>query len=33
MIMNLKKIEPLFKDVFYELRNFMYENLKDFGKM
>ena len=32
MINNLKKIEPLLKECFYELRNFMYENLKDFGK-
>lgn len=32
MIKNLKKIEPLLKDCFYELREFMYENLKDFGK-
>lgn len=32
MIKNLKKIEPLLKDCFYELREFMYGNLKDFGK-
>lgn len=32
MINNLKIIEPLLKDAFYELREFMYENLKDFGK-
>lgn len=29
---NLKKIEPLLKGCFNELREFMYENLKDFGK-
>ena len=29
---NLKKIEPLLKECFYELRDFMYDNLKDFGK-
>ena len=32
LINNLKKIEPLLKDCFYDLRDFMYENLKDFGK-
>lgn len=32
MFKNLKTIEPLLKDCFYELREFMYENLKDFGK-
>lgn len=32
MIKNLKKIEPMLKDAFYELRDFMYEHLKDFGK-
>ncbi len=32
MLKNLKKIEPLLKECFYELRNFMYESLKDFGK-
>ena len=32
MFKNLKKIEPLLKECFNELRNFMYENLKDFGK-
>ncbi len=32
MIKNLKKIEPILKECFYELRKFMYENLKDFGK-
>lgn len=32
MIKNLKKIEPLLKECFNELREFMYENLKDFGK-
>ena len=32
MFKNLKKIEPLLKKCFYELRNFMYDNLKDFGK-
>ena len=32
MIKNLKNIESLLKDAFYELRKFMYENLKDFGK-
>ncbi len=29
---NLQKIESLLKDSFNELREFMYENLKDFGK-
>jgi hypothetical protein len=32
MFKNLKKIEPMLKDCFNELRTFMYENLKDFGK-
>ena len=32
MFKNLKKIEPLLKECFYELREFMYNNLKDFGK-
>ena len=32
MLKNLKKIEPLLKECFYELRKFMYDNLKDFGK-
>ena len=32
MLKNLKKIEPLLKECFYELREFMYDNLKDFGK-
>lgn len=32
MIRNLKKIEPILKDSFYKLRDFMYERLKDFGK-
>lgn len=32
MFKNLKKIEPLLKECFYELREFMYDNLKDFGK-
>ncbi len=32
MIKNLKKIEPTLKECFYELRKFMYDNLKDFGK-
>ena len=32
MISNLKKIEPMLKECFYELRNFMYENLENFGK-
>jgi len=32
MINNLKKIEPMLKEAFYELREFMYKNLKDFGK-
>ena len=32
MIKNLKKIEPMLKECFNELRNFMFENLKDFGK-
>ena len=32
MIKNLKKIEPMLKECFNELREFMYENLKDFGK-
>ncbi len=29
---NLQTIEPLLKESFNELREFMYENLKDFGK-
>lgn len=29
---NLKIIEPLLKECFYELREFMYNNLKQFGK-
>lgn len=29
---NLKNIEPLLKECFNELRDFMYDNLKDFGK-
>ena len=32
MIKNLKAIEPMLKDIFNELRLFMYESLKDFGK-
>ena len=32
MMSNLKEIEPMLKDAFYELRQFMYETLKDFGK-
>lgn len=32
MFKNLKQIEPMLKDCFNELRQFMYENLKDFGK-
>ena len=32
MINNLKEIEPKLKDSFYELRNFMYETLKNFGR-
>lgn len=32
MFKNLKKIEPMLKDCFNELREFMYEHLKDFGK-
>ena len=32
MFKNLKEIEPLLKECFNELREFMYENLKDFGK-
>ena len=32
MIKNLVKIEPMLKECFYELREFMYKNLKDFGK-
>lgn len=31
LIKHLKEIEPMLKDCFYELREFMYENLKDFG--
>ena len=30
MISNLKKIEPMLKECFYELRKFMYENLESF---
>ena len=29
---NLKNIEPKLKECFYKLREFMYENLTDFGK-
>ena len=32
MLKNLTKIEPMLKESFNELRLFMYENLKDFGK-
>ncbi len=32
MLKNLKKIEPMLKDCFNELRKFLYGNLKDFGK-
>lgn len=32
MFKNLKIIEPLLKECFYELREFMYNNLKQFGK-
>ena len=32
MINNLKNIESSLKDAFYELRDFIYKNLKDFGK-
>ncbi len=32
MFKNLKKIEPMLKDCFNELRKFMYDNLKNFGK-
>jgi len=32
MINNLKEIEPKLKNSFYELRNFMYETLKNFGR-
>ena len=32
VIKNLQKIEPILKESFNELREFMYENLKDFGK-
>lgn len=32
MFKNLKKIEPLLKECFDELREFMYKNLNDFGK-
>ena len=32
MFKNLKEIEPLLKECFYKLREFMYDNLKDFGK-
>lgn len=31
MFKNSKKIEPMLKDCFNELRQFMYDNLKDFG--
>ena len=31
MFKNLKKIEPMLKECFNELRQFMYETLKDFG--
>ena len=31
LIKHLKIIEPMLKECFYELREFMYENLKDFG--
>ena len=31
LIKHLKEIEPMLKECFYELREFMYENLKDFG--
>lgn len=31
LIKNLKKIESMLKECFCELREFMYENLKDFG--
>lgn len=32
MFKNLKEIEPMLKECFNELRQFMYENLKDFGR-
>lgn len=32
MLKNLMKIEPLLKECFNKLREFMYENLKDFGR-
>ncbi len=32
MLKNLQKIEPMLKDCFNELREFMYKNIKDFGK-
>lgn len=32
MFKNLVKIEPLLKDCFYKLREFMYNNLEGFGK-
>lgn len=32
MFKNLKIIEPMLKDCFNELREFMYDNLKEFGK-
>ena len=32
LIKNLQKIEPILKECFNEVREFMYENLKDFGK-
>lgn len=31
MMKNLKEIEPMLKEIFYELRKFMYENLENFG--
>lgn len=31
LIKHLKEIEPMLKECFYELREFIYENLKDFG--
>lgn len=32
MFINLKNIEPMLKECFYELREFMYNSLKQFGK-
>lgn len=32
MLNNLKKIEPLLKECFNKLRQFMYDNLKNFGR-